>query len=56
MHRKMKSGYKYLIEMLQKKTFLVETYKYEEGKCNAVHESVRGTEARLHSFLTSAID
>jgi hypothetical protein len=52
----MKSGYKYLIEILQKKTFLVETYKYEEGKSKAVHEGVRGTEARLHSFLTSAID
>ena len=32
MHRKMRSGYKDLIEKLQKKIFLLETYEYEEGK------------------------
>jgi hypothetical protein len=30
MHRKMKSGDKDLIEILQEEIFLVETYKYEE--------------------------
>jgi len=43
MHRKMRSGYKNLIEKLQKKKiFLVETYEYEEVKNKAVHEGVRG--------------
>ena len=54
MHRKMRSGYKDLVEKLQENIFLVETYEYEEGKSKAVHEGVRGTEAWLHSFLTSA--
>jgi hypothetical protein len=55
MHRKMKSGCD-LIEVLQEKIFLAETYEYEEGRSKAVHEGVRKTEAWLHSFLTSALD
>jgi hypothetical protein len=55
MHRKMKSEYKDLIEILQEKIFLVETYKYEEEKSKTVHEGVRETEVWLHSFLTSAL-
>lgn len=56
MHRKTRSGYKDVIEKLQEKIFLLETYKHEEGKSKAVHEGVRRTEAWLHSFLTSAIE
>jgi hypothetical protein len=56
MHRKMRSGYEVLIETLQEKIFLLETYAYEEGKSKAVQEGVREKEAWLHSFLTSALD
>jgi hypothetical protein len=43
------------MEILQEEIFPVETYKYEEGNSKAVHEGVRETEARFHSFLPSAL-